>query len=294
MAKWMQALSRTRGSLMGGVSRIFSARESFCEEELDAMEDLLIGADIPARLAAEWVEAARSGSTDDSLRNRIAAAMKEAFTGEGEFDWSSPNPPLVVLIVGVNGCGKTTTTAKLASMLLRDDWRVLIAATDTFRAAGADQLRIWAERIGSEIVAGSQGQDAAAVAFDAVRAAVSRSLEVVLIDTAGRMHTREPLMEELRKMSRSIEKALPGAPHETWLVLDASLGNNALAQARQFHERIGVTGVIVSKLDGSAKAGFLLSVRRELQVPVYYAGFGEHEEDLVPFDVDAYVEGILG
>ncbi|MDA0321124.1 MAG: signal recognition particle-docking protein FtsY [Verrucomicrobia bacterium] len=294
MAKWMQALARTRDSLSGGLVNILLGSDSLEESQIEEMQARLIAADIPARLAMAWTDAARNLPDADALHARIGAQIKDVLDGHPPFTWQAPASPLVVLVVGVNGSGKTTTTAKLASMLKRLGMKPLLAAADTFRAAGSDQLRIWGERVGCEVVYGAQGQDASAVAYDAVQAGIARQSDVVLIDTAGRMHTRGPLMQELQKMTRSIGKAMPGAPHERWIVLDASLGHNAISQARLFHEAVGLTGVVISKLDGSSRGGFLLSIRQELDLPLYFAGLGEGEEDLVPFEAAEYVSAVLG
>jgi fused signal recognition particle receptor len=197
------------------------------------------------------------------------------------------------MVAGVNGAGKTTTCAKLAHRVQAAGLKPLLAAADTFRAAGADQLKLWAQRLDVDVVAGVQGADAAAVAYDGLDAAMARGSDVLILDTAGRMHTKAPLIEELRKTCRALAKCMPDAPHERWLVLDASMGQNALVQARVFHEAIDLTGVIVAKLDGSSKAGFLFAVQRELGVPILFAGLGEGQDDLIPFDPEAYVEALL-
>jgi fused signal recognition particle receptor len=194
----------------------------------------------------------------------------------------------------VNGSGKTTTTAKLAHHAAAAGARPLLAAADTFRAAGSEQLRVWGARVGCDVVGGASGADAAAVAYDALAAAKARGNDVLLVDTAGRMHTKGPLMQELRKVSRSLGKGLPGAPHHTWMVLDATIGQNALHQAREFHAAVPLTGVVVAKLDGSSKAGFVFGVSRELGVPILFAGLGEQAGDLVPFEAAAFVDALLG
>jgi len=202
--------------------------------------------------------------------------------------------PYVVLLVGVNGSGKTTTVAKLGSRFAAAGSKILLVAADTFRAAAVDQLQVWAERLTLPVVAGQMGADPGAVVFDAVQSAVSKGYEIVLVDTAGRLHTRYNLMEELKKVRRVAEKALPGAPHAVWLVLDATTGQNALAQARAFKEAVGVTGVILAKLDSSARGGMAFAIQRELGLPILFAGLGERAEDLQPFDPQAFVKGILG
>jgi len=201
--------------------------------------------------------------------------------------------PTVIMIVGVNGSGKTTSIAKLGKRFSLQGKKVLLGAADTFRAAAVDQLEIWAQRLNLPIIAGQMGADAGAVAYDTVQAAIARDMDVVLIDTAGRLHTRYNLMEELKKVHRVIGKALPGAPHEVWLVMDATTGQNALQQARAFKDAVHVTGVILAKLDSSARGGMAFAIQRELDLPILYAGLGEKPEDLEPFNPDAFVAGIL-
>jgi fused signal recognition particle receptor len=197
-------------------------------------------------------------------------------------------------VVGINGVGKTTTIGKLAHLYVRDGRKVVIAAADTFRAAANEQLQIWADRARAMLVRQSQGADPAAVAFDAVAAAISQGADVVIVDTAGRLHTRVNLMEELSKIKRVIQKRLPGAPHEVLLVLDASTGQNGLQQARQFDASVGVTGLVLTKLDGTAKGGIVLAVTREMRVPVRFIGVGEGLEDLQPFDAESFVAALFG
>jgi fused signal recognition particle receptor len=201
--------------------------------------------------------------------------------------------PTVILLVGVNGTGKTTTAAKLASRLQQERRTVLLAAADTYRAGAIAQLQVWANRLGLPCVAGSPGGDPASVAFDAIDAAVSRGIDTVIIDTAGRLHTQEGLMEELRKVTRVIARRLPGAPHETFLVLDGTVGQNAIQQGRLFSQAVSPTGIVVTKLDGSARGGAVAALRRELDLPVRFIGLGESVEDLEPFDPDRFAENLL-
>ncbi len=293
MKKWFQALARTRQLIADGFrSLVGSARID--SRSLEEFEELLIKADVPPRMAAQMLEDVRRNGSGASLSGRLEKAMLDLLGPTAAFDWTFTDTPRVVLLVGINGSGKTTTAAKLASLAKQHGRRVLLAAADTFRAAGTDQLRIWAERVGCECVSGVQGSDAAAVAFDAVKAALSRQLDLVLIDTAGRMHTRQPLMDELRKVHKTLGKCLPGAPHEVWMVVDAALGNNALSQVKHFHAVIPLTGVIVAKLDGSSKAGFLLGLRKELGVAIRFAGLGEGMNDLEAFSPADYVQALLG
>ena len=294
MASWRDALARTRTTLAGSLTKVFRRDvnvEDISEEEL---EETLLRADVPVRLAGELAGAAVGGAGDGSRRDRLRACLLETLGAGMAPVWEAEGTPFTVLIVGVNGSGKTTTAAKLAHLADRVGKRPLLGAADTFRAAGSEQLRIWGERVGCDVVTGAAGADAAAVAFDALDAALARKADVLLIDTAGRMHTKGPLMQELQKVHRALGKRREDVPQEVWMVLDATLGQNALVQARQFHAAVPLTGVIVAKLDSSAKAGFLFGVARELGVPIRFAGLGEAADDLVPFDPEAFVDALLG
>ncbi len=293
LGNWVKALGRTRQTFISGVSRLFKSGKPDAAT-LDQVEEDLLAADIPARLADALVEQLRTSADREHWREPLRARLLESFVDQCPFDWDLPQRPTAVLIVGVNGSGKTTTAAKLAKMARDNGLKPLLGAADTFRAAGSDQLKIWADRVGCDAVGGLQGSDSAAVAYDALQAAVARKADIVFLDTAGRMHTKRPLMDELIKIKRSMSKSVPGAPHHTWMVLDATLGNNALRQAEMFHQQIGLTGIIVSKLDGSAKAGFILAACRDLQIPILFAGLGEGAGDLTPFDPDAFVDALLG
>ena len=272
-------------------------RTSGTEEIYAALEEALVGADVGMKTASRILEGVRqrcSGSAriGPQIRAALRSAIEEAL---GE----APEPervakPWVILVAGVNGVGKTTSIAKLAARFRADGKKILLVAADTFRAAAIDQLGVWAERVGADLVRHQSGADPAAVAFDGMRAAVAREADVVLVDTAGRLHTRENLMEEIRKVRRVIDKAIPGAPHEVLLVLDATTGQNALSQAKVFSEALGVTGIILSKLDGTAKGGAALAVREELRVPIRYVGVGEGLEDLRPFSAHEFAVGLLG
>jgi fused signal recognition particle receptor len=211
------------------------------------------------------------------------------------FNWpTGSDAPAVILIVGVNGSGKTTTIAKLGKRFIDEGKSVLFGAADTFRAAAVDQLQVWGDRLKVGVISGATESDPGAVAFSAVQAGVARKSDIILIDTAGRLHTRFNLMEELKKVYRVVGKALTGAPHEVWLVLDATTGQNALQQARAFKEAVKVSGVILAKLDSSARGGMAFAIQHDLGLPILFAGLGEKLEDLQPFDPDAFVEGILG
>ena len=297
MAKWFKALTKTRDVFSNAIRKVFSSPK-LDEEQLEELEHALLKADIAPRLAADLVQALErgfKGGGEETPRQHLADMLVARFGDTEAFDWDSlPDRPTVFLMIGINGSGKTTTCAKLAHLAARRGLDPVLGAADTFRAAGSSQLALWGDRIGVHTVTGQQGADAASVAFDSLDSARAREAGVLLVDTAGRMHTRGPLMEELKKIHRTLAKRDPDCPHEVWIVLDASLGQNAISQARLFHEAVPLTGVVVTKLDGSAKGGFLFSVTEELGVPVRYVGLGEGEEDLVAFDPREFVAGLLG
>ncbi len=291
MAGWLGALTKTRNVLRKVFS--FGASDEL-ELSPEEIEEILLRSDVPARLAMEIVDELESGSRRISRKDRLRAKLVESL-GEGKvFDWRRSDRPHVIMLLGVNGSGKTTTAAKLARKALKEGRKPLLCGSDTFRAAGSSQLKLWSERVGCDFVGGEMGHDAAGVAFNAIDSALEKQCDFVLVDTAGRMHTKAPLMGELPKMCRSMNKRLPGAPHDVWMVLDASLGQNAIIQAKQFDSVVPLTGIIVTKLDGSSKAGFLFSVRAELDVPIFFTGLGEGEDDLVPFDAAQFVDALFG
>lgn len=270
-------------------------------EDLESLERVLIEADFGVPATVELIQA-----LEDEVRRgklKTEADLKRALRGRLSAMLAGPaNPghiiraesgPTIILLVGVNGTGKTTTAAKLAWRLQQDGRSVLLAAADTYRAGAIAQLQVWANRLRVPCVAGAPGGDPASVAFDAIDAAVSRGLDAVIIDTAGRLHTQDGLMEELRKVARVIGRRLPGAPHETLLVLDGTVGQNAVQQGRLFSQAVSPTGIVVTKLDGSARGGAVAAVRRELSLPVRFIGLGESVEDLEPFDPDRFAENIL-
>ncbi len=268
---------------------------------LEKLETLLLESDfgvpVTLRLVAEIERRAAKGevkSGDDfanALRDGVSAALR-AGNSDPTLHYAAEGPT-VILVLGVNGAGKTTFIGKLASRLQKDGKKVLVAAGDTFRAGAIDQLRVWAERTGAEFVAGTPGGDPAAVAYNAIEAGITRRCDVLLIDTAGRLHTSDGLMEELRKVARVITKRLPGAPHEALLVLDGTIGQNAVAQARVFSASVPLTGVVVTKLDGTAKGGVVVAVHEALDVPVKFVGTGEAVGDLAPFDPDRFAAELL-
>ena len=271
--------------------------ELFDEATLEHLETSLLSSDIGPALTQEIVEGvrrqARAGTLDGSgLREALRAALGAALQGSTSAE-SPANPPRVVFIVGVNGGGKTTTIGKLAARERAAGRKVIVVAADTFRAAAIDQLERWAERAGVEVVRHREGSDPSAVVFDALTAARARGIDTVLVDTAGRLHTKAPLMAELQKMARIAAREIPGAPHEVLLVIDATTGQNGLQQAREFTKAAAITGVVLTKLDGTAKGGVALVIRRELGVPIRYVGVGEGLDDLLDFDAAAYVEGLL-
>jgi len=291
LRKLKSSLSKTRRGLAEGLRRVVSAGQS--AESLEELEELLVSADLGVDLAARAVERASSARGEDALRGAVAAELSAAFSETPRGLARAPVGPTVVLVVGVNGVGKTTTIAKLAHLLRREGASVLLGAADTFRAAGVEQLTEWAGRVGVPVVAGSQGADAAAVAFDAASAARARGVDYLILDTAGRLHTKHNLMRELEKINRVLGKAAEGAPHETLLVLDANIGQNALSQARTFAEHVTLTGLVLTKLDGTAKGGIVVSVEQSLGVPVKFVGVGEGLDDLAPFEPADFVEALL-
>ncbi|MET0938379.1 MAG: signal recognition particle-docking protein FtsY, partial [Gaiellaceae bacterium] len=262
------------------------------DESWEALEEALIGADVGVTATDVLVERLRERRDLDELASALTEEV-EALLGEPG-TLSVDDGPSVVLVVGVNGTGKTTTIGKLAFRLREHGRDVVVAAADTFRAAAGEQLEIWAQRAGADYIGSARGGDPAAVAFDAVEATLARGHDVAIVDTAGRLHTQVGLMEELKKVRRVIERRLEGAPHETLLVLDATTGQNGLQQARLFHEAVGVTGVCLTKLDGSAKGGIVLPVAVELGLPVKLIGIGEGVEDLRPFDAGDFARALVG
>lgn len=293
MASWFNGLRKTRERFVESLKDVFSTPRPD-QATVEELEDLLITADVPMRLVQTLSrELEKSASRNETYVDRFRRVLTEALGPAPAMEWVALPSPAVLLLVGINGSGKTTTAAKLAHMAQQAGRTPLLGAADTYRAAGSHQLKIWADRIGCEAVVGATGGDAAAVAYDAIEAAQARHCDTVIVDTAGRMHTREPLMRELQKVRNAMDKRLPGAPHHTWVVLDAMLGQNAVVQARQFHEITPLTGAIVTKLDGSSKGGFLFAIRQELDLPVFYAGLGEGQEDLTPFQPAPFVDALL-
>jgi len=295
-AKWRSGLAKTSKTTFGRLATLFGATE-ITQDTWDELEALLIQADLGIETTSEIIESmqgivrdeglTRAEELSDALRNELLLRLDASSVPR----WG--NRPSVILVVGVNGSGKTTTMAKLAQRFQADGKTLLFGAADTFRAAAVDQLQVWGDRLHVDVVSGAPESDPGAVAFNAVQSGIAHNVDLVLIDTAGRLHTRFNLMEELKKVDRVIGKALPGAPHAVWLVLDATTGQNALQQAKAFKEAVGVTGVILSKLDSSARGGMAFAIQRELRLPILFVGLGEKPEDLIPFDPEAFVRGIL-
>jgi fused signal recognition particle receptor len=290
-------LGKTRAALEEGFARIFQGQE-LEPHTVEDLESLLLQADLGLETAEAFVErvreqARRGGLTDGDARRALADHLRQVLAGaRAPLDIDAR--PAVVLVVGVNGSGKTTTCGKLAWRLRQEGHAVLLAAADTFRAAAIEQLARWGERIGVPVVSQGPGADPSAVAFDAVKAAQARGSEILIVDTAGRLHTKSNLMAELAKVKRVIGRQCPGAPHEVLLVLDATTGQNGIAQARVFHESLGLTGLVLTKLDGTAKGGIVIRIYRELGLPVKLVATGERPEDLGAFDPDAYVDALVG
>lgn len=297
-ARLAERLGKTREKISGSIDRLTLGRK-IDDELLDELEEVLVTADLGVKTSLELIEGLRGQVRRQELKD--AEALKAALRAgiEGVLTSVAPAPsrgndPHVIMVVGVNGVGKTTTLAKLAHQDQLQGRAPLLIAGDTFRAAAVEQLQIWGERLGAPVIHQKTGADPAAVVFDGLAAALAREVDTVFIDTAGRLHTKVNLMEELKKIFRTAGKKLPGAPHEVLLVLDATTGQNALSQARIFHEAVGVSGIILTKMDGTAKGGVALAVAHETGLPLRYIGLGEGLEDLRPFDAEAFVAAILG
>jgi fused signal recognition particle receptor len=295
-SRWKAGLARTSKATFGRLASIFGATE-ITDDTWEQLESMLIQADLGLETTEAILGSLRStvrnqGLTrSNELRTAMESELRSRLDAVPRLEWKTR--PTVILLVGVNGSGKTTTAAKLGRRFSDEGKSVLLVAADTFRAAAVDQLQVWAERLDLPIIAGQLGSDPGAVVYDGIQSGIAKGYDLVLIDTAGRLHTRFNLMEELKKVNRVAGKALPGAPQAVWLVLDATTGQNAMVQARAFKEAVGVTGVILAKLDSSARGGMAFSIQHDLGLPVLFAGLGEKAEDLTPFDPDAFVKGIL-
>jgi fused signal recognition particle receptor len=296
VSKWRDGLAKTSKATFGQIASFLGTSE-INDETYEDLEALLIKADLGIEtsesiLEVIWERERQDGLTKtEQLNTILRKELRERLDIPPQINISSK--PYIVLIVGVNGSGKTTTIAKLGKLFSDQGKKVIFGAADTYRAAAVEQLQVWGERLEIPVIAGQPNGDPGAVAYDTVRAAVARQQDLVLIDTAGRLHTRFNLMEELKKVERVVGKALPGAPHEIWLIMDATTGQNALQQAHAFKEAVNITGVVLAKLDSSARGGMAFAIQSELGLPIIYAGLGESPDDLQPFDPDLFVDGIL-
>jgi fused signal recognition particle receptor len=284
---------------MAKINSLFGQPKQVDESVLAQLEEILFTADIGVKTASNLVELAREKvkrnelSSADKIKSVIRAEVERIVSLPAPRSLEGGGPPHVVMVVGVNGSGKTTTIGKLAAKVTQKGKAVVLAAGDTFRAAATEQLDVWAERAGAQLVKGPENGDPGAVIFDAVKQAREQNADLVIADTAGRLHTKVPLMEELKKVRRVMDKALPGAPHEVLLVLDATTGQNAIAQAKQFHEIVGVSAIALTKLDGTAKGGVIIGICEELKIPVAWVGVGEKIADLRPFDPSEFVSALF-
>jgi fused signal recognition particle receptor len=296
--KLRTGLFKTKENLLGKISQAVGLHKKIDQDLLDDLEEILIKADVGPSTSSKILEGLReeaaknkietSENVAELIKNQVASILTEGETSSTEF-----TSPQVIMVVGVNGTGKTTSIAKLTKHFKDEGKKVLVAACDTFRAAAGEQLSIWAERVGAEMVKSQPNQDPASVAFDAIKSAKAKGVDVVIADTAGRLHTKVNLMEELRKIERVMGKALPGAPHEVLLVIDATTGQNGLSQVKMFKDAVGVTGIFLTKLDGTAKGGITIAISDEFQIPVKYIGLGEKPEDFQRFDPAQFVDALF-
>ena len=293
-------LGKTRTGLIGNVKKIFSGTDPLSDAMFDALEELLISADVGVATTLQIIEDMRAHAEAERIiePERLYQILKSEMisllgSNESDTEWKVENAPHIMLIAGVNGSGKTTTAGKIAAKLARENRKVLLGAADTFRAAATEQLTIWAERANVDIIRHQEGADPGAVAYDSVDAAIARKSDNVIIDTAGRLHNKVNLMEELKKVQRVIGKRLPGAPHEVLLVLDATTGQNGLQQAIQFTDALDVSGIVLTKLDGTAKGGMAIAIQKQLGIPIKMIGVGEGVDDLQPFDAQQFVSALF-
>ncbi len=299
LERMRQAVTRTRESLSTQIASVVALTREVDEASLDDLEFALLASDIGAVTTDEIISRLRERALRHGLANgeELKVALKDEIRRILDaVDTPVAHPasgPEVVMMVGVNGTGKTTTSGKLAAMLRRNGYSVLLCAADTFRAAAIEQLEVWSQRSGVDLIKTKQGGDPSAALFDALAAAKARNTDVVLVDTAGRLHTKTDLMKELDKMRRTAERQIPGSPHQTLLVIDATTGQNGMQQAKLFTEAARVTGIVLTKLDGTAKGGIVVAIARELGLPVRYAGVGEKIDDILPFDSKAFVDSLI-
>ena len=297
-SKIAEGLKKTKDSLMGKIDQVLTSFGKVDEELFEELEETLIMADVgtvtSTRICEQLRKKVREQAVTDvaEVKRLLKEIIAEMLSGNEELDLSTN--PSVILVIGVNGVGKTTTIGKLANNLKKDGKKVVLAAADTFRAAAIEQLEIWADRAGVEIIKHGEGSDPAAVVFDAIAAGKARNADVIICDTAGRLHNKKNLMNELAKISRVIDREAPGCARETLLVLDATTGQNALNQAKQFKEAAGLTGIVLTKLDGTARGGVVIGIKEELNIPIKYIGVGEQIDDLRPFRSAEFVEALFG
>lgn len=301
-SKLKEGLSKTREGIVGKVARLVTTKSKIDDVTLEQLEEILISADVGVDASMKIIEAIRQRVKEErygdasELNTLLRDEIQKQFAAEssnGEAFHLPSHKPHVIMVVGINGVGKTTTIGKLANIYVRGGRKVVIGSADTFRAAANEQLEIWAKRAGAEIIQQQHGSDPAAVAFDAVKSATANGADVVIIDTAGRLHTKVNLMEELKKIRRVIAKQNDAFPHEVLLVVDASTGQNGVQQAKQFSAAVGITGLVLTKLDGTAKGGIVLAISREMNLPIRFIGVGEKIDDLQPFDRAAFVEALF-
>ncbi len=296
----LSGLGKTRTAILDGLRKALGDSRTLDADALDFIEETLIAADIGVSTAGDLIDLLKENSQRISsagvdaaaelIAQEIARTLKSTGTGQRGEERTRPH---VIMVIGVNGTGKTTTIGKLAALEQNAGRSTILAAADTFRAAACRQLAIWAERSGSQLIAGEDGGDPAAVAFDALDAAIARNIDVLIVDTAGRLHTQKNLLEELRKIHRVLGKRMAGAPHEVLLVIDANTGQNALSQAKLFHEALGISGIVLTKLDGTARGGIAVAIARELGIPVKFVGLGEGIDDIELFDPEAFADALV-
>jgi fused signal recognition particle receptor len=295
-----QGLSKTRSTFTGRLDRLFLGKKEITDDLLEELEEILFTSDIGVATTRQLIESVQEKVARKELKDteKLKNVLKDHILSFLDAQLAEPSlpargEPLVIMVIGVNGVGKTTTIGKAARHLKLQGNNVMLVAADTFRAAAVEQLVIWGERVGTTVIKQDTGADPSAVVFDALAAALSRKYDVVLIDTAGRLHTKTNLMEELQKIHRVTGRKLPGAPHEVWLVLDSTTGQNAISQAEMFNEALGVTGIILTKLDGTAKGGIVVGISHQLGIPIKYIGIGEKVDDLRPFVAEEFIEAIF-
>jgi fused signal recognition particle receptor len=297
-SKFKKGLSKGSELLLGAIERV-SGRGSLSEDDLFDLEEAFYSCDFGPETTDDilvQVHSAHRNNKDlrgEDVRQIARTVLSKVLEGSEGRLAAIENKPEVICLIGVNGSGKTTTTAKLGHLFTQDNKAVLLGACDTFRAAATEQLKAWATRLHLDLVSGHHGADAAAVAYDAYSSAHSKSCDYLLLDTAGRLHVKDHLMDELSKLKRVLQKREPACPHHSWLVIDGSTGTNGVAQAKIFHEKFGLTGLVITKLDGTSKGGALVSIYRELKLPVYFLGLGEQPDDLQPFSISSYLDSLL-